>query len=600
MTRDAAPPDLSRLLDAPPPPPTGGRRLLAGAAGGLLLVVLAAALALAVALEQRRAERLAAVEQRQQALAQALARAVADWLDDALPGGLVAEAVALGPVRAGADGLRLEAVPAAGAEGNARTRTVAVGAGLQAVLAPGALAQPGERARLVQTVDGRVQEIRADEGRLVTLRGLDGRDVPFAMRGAVRGEGPVFSLGVAVPGTDWLVVQEIDAGAALAPVAAFRRAAVGGTALGALLLAAGVGAYWWQRYSEHNRRLAEHYRDLAARVDAQRQVFDGINNAVREHIGLKGPDGRYHYVNPAFAAALGRPAAEVLGLDDAAIFGAEGAAVLAALDARAVETGEAHAPEAEFLLDGRPHILEISRARLLAPAGTVKGIVTVARDVTQLAQQRRARERARENTIAALVHTVEMSDPHLAGHARLVRRYALAIAEAMDLPERDRATLDIAATLAQVGKLSVPREILAKPGRLSPEEITVMQSHVEHASRVLRDIDFDGLPVHDTVYAMYERLDGQGYPRGLKNGEIPLLARILGAADVFAARIRPRSYRAPIGPDEALSVLAMNAPARYDPEVVAALRAVLDGEAGAPAPEGATDADTLLLPNGNE
>lgn len=453
--------------------------------------------------------------------------------------------------------------------------SVPAGQRLAEILAPGPLAQPGERVRLLQAgPDDEAQEVRADSRSLAPLPGTKLRPLPFGVREAVRADGPVFSVGAPVLETGWLVVQEVDRAQALAPLERFRWSAGGAAALGALVLAAAFVAFWWRLHSAHNHTLALQYRDLAARIDAQRQLLDGINNAISEHIGLKGPDGRYRYVNPAFAAALGRPVAEIEGLQDADIFG-EQAWALRELDETAVEKGEAHAPEAEFRLGGRMHFLEISRVPLLAPAGTVKGIVTVSRDVTERVEQRRARERALRNTIAALVHTVEMSDPYLAGHSRLVRRYSLAVAERLGLDERQRDTLEIAANLAQIGKLSVPREILTKTARLTPEEIRIMQSHIEHASRVLRDIDFDGLPVHDAVYAMYERLDGSGYPRGLADGDIPLLARVLGAVDVFAARIQPRSYRAAIAPEEAIGILEMNTPQRYDAEVVAALREVI-------------------------
>jgi HD-GYP domain-containing protein (c-di-GMP phosphodiesterase class II) len=133
--------------------------------------------------------------------------------------------------------------------------------------------------------------------------------------------------------------------------------------------------------------------------------------------------------------------------------------------------------------------------------------------------------------------------------------------------------VEIAATLSQIGKPLVPRHILTKPERLTGEEIEVMQTHILHAVRVLEEIDFD-LPVRQTVEQLYERLDGSGYPKGLAGEDVHWRARILGVCDWFCARIRPRSYRTAIAPEEALQVLAEHS-GKYDPEVVAALGAVL-------------------------
>src|SRR5690606_37144878 len=105
-----------------------------------------------------------------------------------------------------------------------------------------------------------------------------------------------------------------------------------------------------------------------------------------------------------------------------------------------------------------------------------------------------------------------------------------------------------------------------------------LQGHVDHTAAILRDIDFD-LPVLEAVTQMHERLDGGGYPAGLAGEQISLPARIVGACDVFCARIEPRAYRGGIAPEEALAILEQN-PTRYDTDVVAALRRVVNSVAG--------------------
>lgn len=189
------------------------------------------------------------------------------------------------------------------------------------------------------------------------------------------------------------------------------------------------------------------------------------------------------------------------------------------------------------------------------------------------------RAAAVEATVEGWAQTVEMVDPFLQGHSYLVRRTALLIAETLGLDADELETLSIAASLAQAGKLFIPRDILCKTERLTAAEQAIMSGHVAHCMDALSDVDFD-LPVRETISGMYERLDGSGYPQGLAGERIGLLSRILGIADVFCARIRPRSYRDAVSPREAMTVL-VGRDDRYDNRVVRALAKVLASSAGA-------------------
>jgi HD-GYP domain-containing protein (c-di-GMP phosphodiesterase class II) len=187
-------------------------------------------------------------------------------------------------------------------------------------------------------------------------------------------------------------------------------------------------------------------------------------------------------------------------------------------------------------------------------------------------EEQHKRERAMQQMVSSLVRAVELRDPYLAGHSRRLAGFARAVAEELGATSEEIATVEIAANLSQIGKLAVPVEILTKPGRLTEAEIAQLQGHIQHAATILRDIDFE-LPVLETVTGMHERLDGKGYPAGLSGDQIPLTARILGACDVFCARIEPRIYRSGITPNSALDILDQN-DGRYDPRVIAALRKV--------------------------
>ncbi|MBU4476834.1 MAG: histidine kinase, partial [Proteobacteria bacterium] len=138
--------------------------------------------------------------------------------------------------------------------------------------------------------------------------------------------------------------------------------------------------------------------------------------------------------------------------------------------------------------------------------------------------------------------------------------------------------IETAANLSQIGKMFVPNEILTKPGRLTDEEMAVMEGHVEHAYRILKDIDIaEGVLM--AIYQMNERDDGTGYPKKLKRDDIFLSARILSALNVFCAMIRPRAYRGAKEPQQALEILAAES-AKFDQAVVKALAEVVRTPAG--------------------
>ena len=195
------------------------------------------------------------------------------------------------------------------------------------------------------------------------------------------------------------------------------------------------------------------------------------------------------------------------------------------------------------------------------------------RDVTELVEQRQKKERAIHQMVAALVRAIELRDPYLAGHSRRVAEFAVAVGRQLGCSEEELTTLELAANLSQIGKLAVSKDLLTKPTRLTEAEVAEMEAHVGHAIELLQGIDFE-LPVVETIAQMHERLDGEGYPRGLKGAEIDRAGRILGVCDVFCARLEPRSYRSGLAPEAVLDILAQNAN-RYDPAVTAALKQVV-------------------------
>jgi PAS domain S-box-containing protein len=194
-----------------------------------------------------------------------------------------------------------------------------------------------------------------------------------------------------------------------------------------------------------------------------------------------------------------------------------------------------------------------------------------------LTERRRAHEelqrsfqelrRTFEGTINVLVSTTEMRDPYTAGHQRRVTQLAWTIAKEMGLPEEQIEGIRMAGLIHDLGKISVPAEILNKPGLLTELEYGLIKMHPQTGHDVLKSIDFPW-PVAQIVLQHHERMDGSGYPQGLSREEIILEARILGVADVVEAMASHRPYRSARGIDEALQEISQNRGTLYDPEVV--------------------------------
>jgi len=176
-------------------------------------------------------------------------------------------------------------------------------------------------------------------------------------------------------------------------------------------------------------------------------------------------------------------------------------------------------------------------------------------------------KRVLEETVNAFSFLAETRDPYLAGHQTRVTELACAIAREMGLDEERVKGLRYAALLHDLGKLGIPLEILSKPGKLNEMEFNLIKIHPQISYSILKNIPFPW-PVAEIAYEHHERLNGSGYPRGLKGAEILLEARILGVADVVEAMSSHRPYRPALGIEEALEEIESKKGKLYDPEVV--------------------------------
>lgn len=178
-------------------------------------------------------------------------------------------------------------------------------------------------------------------------------------------------------------------------------------------------------------------------------------------------------------------------------------------------------------------------------------------------------------TIEAMSRTMEWRDPYTAGHQKRVAAISTAIARKMDLDNDAVQALYMAGMVHDIGKMAVPSEILTKPSHLTELEMQMVQGHVESGYQILKDIPFPW-PIAEMVRQHHERLDGSGYPRGLKGEEISLQARILAVADTIEAMATHRPYRPARGLTAAMDEIRAEAGIKLDAKVVDAAYELMD------------------------
>jgi len=172
-----------------------------------------------------------------------------------------------------------------------------------------------------------------------------------------------------------------------------------------------------------------------------------------------------------------------------------------------------------------------------------------------------------EDTVRAMAAILEMRDPYTAGHQTRVADLAAAIARQIGLPDEKVHAIHLAGVVHDLGKIQVPAEILSKPGRLIDIEYSLIKTHPQAGYDILKDIDFPW-PIAQMVLQHHERLDGSGYPQGLRGEQIIPEARILCVADVVEAISAHRPYRPGLGIEAAFEEITKNRGILYDPQVV--------------------------------
>ena len=172
-----------------------------------------------------------------------------------------------------------------------------------------------------------------------------------------------------------------------------------------------------------------------------------------------------------------------------------------------------------------------------------------------------------EGTAHIITKVVEIRDPYSKGHQQRVSKLATAIAQEMQLPQDKIEGVRFASLVHDVGKVNLPTEIVSKPSKLVEVEFNLLKNHPRVGYNILKKVNFPW-PIAEIVFQHYEKIDGSGYPRGLKGDEILIEAKILGVANVVEAMSSYKSYRPALSINESLAEISKYKNILFDLEVV--------------------------------
>lgn len=316
------------------------------------------------------------------------------------------------------------------------------------------------------------------------------------------------------------------------------------------------------------RVLQESVREaMTATVEAV-AILDALESSDAIGLGFIDPDFRIRRLNPVMASVNGGAVEDQVGRRVADIIPEVWPAEPAY---RAVlETGEPLLNvevSAGIARDSGRHHSWLANFIPVRAHGDIIGISVIAVDITDRKELEESRAALTNAVVDALAATVGIRDPYTAGHQERVAVIAVAIASAIGLDASEVESVGLAAKIHDVGKLAIPAELLARPGRLREAEMALVRDHAQIGSDMLQAVGFPD-HVRELIAQHHERLDGSGYPRGLRGDQILMGARVIAVADVVEAMASSRPYRPSLGTDAAVKELQGQSGAAYDPVVV--------------------------------
>ena len=319
------------------------------------------------------------------------------------------------------------------------------------------------------------------------------------------------------------------------------------------------------------------HRRMEEKLSLEKDYMQNLLDNIPDAIYFKDRENRIIKVNKFYAHGVGLSPKEIIGKTDFDFFPEEQAQKMAEDDKYVLSTGKAIVGKVErtLLPNGTWNQVITTKIPTYDRRGRIIGTMGITRDMTAYANLERDRLSMVMDGLNVSVKAMQIRDPYTFSHTRGVASIVERIAKEMGWDDNRILGLRLAAELHDLGKISIPMDILNKPGKLTTLEYQLIQEHVQRCYDLLKGINFP-FPLAETIYQHHERLDGSGYPNGLRGDDILPEARILAASDVLEAVTSHRPYRAALGIDKAREELTKGSGSRYDKEVVDVISALID------------------------
>jgi len=368
-----------------------------------------------------------------------------------------------------------------------------------------------------------------------------------------------------VKDTNWLLLQTISSTEALAASEARRQSLIISFLLGLAALIFILIASWRHGASLYAQKYAAALQEKSAILTQQKNVLQTVTNNIGDLILIIDDQLHIQFSNLPVASIYGLTPEDLVGKTLTASFGHETGKVIE-----------------NYILDSHNNnrtVITVNKLSFNNTRNTYHcsffpineyNTLIVLHDITELRNAVDKHKRLMKHLVQTLTHVIDSYVPDSANHSAKTTKLAHAIAQELNLSNTDIETLELAACLANIGKLFIPREILEKTTELTDEERETLQTTINQTSNILIDLEFDG-PVLETIAQKSEHIDGSGYPGGISGEQILMTARILAVANAFVAMQSPRAYRKPLSTKDILDQLYKESGTLYDKRVIAAL-----------------------------
>lgn len=402
--------------------------------------------------------------------------------------------------------------------------------------------------------------------------------LPFGLRRSVfENGGMVYSMSVFYPGLNWSLIHETPEAVVNRMVFRSELPVYAVAVLGWLSFMLLSGLLWWMGFGRQQRAVASELQRLNQIISRQKELLDSVNLSLDIGLFMADVKGQIRVCNPALAAILGKEEKDVSEQMIFTCFPTDAATTLLDRIRQVAINNKEDSCEIYLDHDGDKRLYRVTLFPFLDAGGesvrnSIRGAVVSMKDITEFRRRSERMRQRQRSLIEAFTRAEESVDPYLAGHSHRMARLGELLASDMGLSEDRKNTVVMGALLSQVGKLFIPRELLTKKDRLTPEELEQVRQAPDHAFRLMENVDFD-LPIARALHEMYENVDGSGYPRRLQGEEILLEARVLAVLNAFCAMVSSRSYRKGMDVKEAVGELTNNA--RFDQTVVEHLKNIL-------------------------